>query len=212
MVISRVKSNRTEINKRILEVSKMLLTGESNKNILHYASVNWNISDRQTQTYIKQCYDRWYIDFEAKRKANLSYHLAKRADLYFQAYKQKDWRACLEIAKDESKILNIYPSEKTDLRIEEKEDSDVIEKKAKEKLDRILNYLSGEQIKVLIAIIEGKKEIEVSELVEDPKYKKNTGRWNLIERKKPAILALEDLNYVIEKRKKISSEKKKLQD
>ena len=33
--------------------------------------------------------------------------------------------------------------------------------------------------------------------------KKNTGRWKLIEHKKPAILALEDLQYIDDKRKKL---------
>jgi len=136
-----VKSNRTEINKRILEVSKMLLTGESNKNILQYASLNWRISDRQTQTYIKQCYDRWYKDFEAKRRANLSYHLAKRADLYFQAYKKKDYKTCLEIAKDEAKILDVYPSERHSIEIERKPDFS--------KLDEALSKLSVEDLRKL---------------------------------------------------------------
>lgn len=196
------KSNKVELDKRILIVSKLLLSGKVNKVIFRFASLNWGVSDRQTQNYIRACYALWFKEFKVKHLANVSYHLAKRADLYCQAYKQKDWKTCLEIAKDESKILDIYPSEKTDLRIEEKEDQDIIEKKALEKLDRILGFLSGEQVKVLMAIIEGKKEIEVSKLVEDPENK-GKGKWNLIERKKPAILALEDLDYVIKNRKKI---------
>ena len=180
----------------------MLLSGKSNKVIFRYTSLTWGITSRQTQNYIKASYALWYKEFKVKHKANLSYHLAKRADLYFQAYKQKDWQTCLSIAKDEAKIMDVYPSIKTDLKIEEEGEQEVIEKKVKDRLLNLLDFLSKEQLKVFIAIVEGKKEIEVSELVEDPKYKKNTGRWKLIERKKPAILALEDLQYIDDKRKK----------
>ena len=144
----------------------MLLTGESNKNILQYASLNWNITDRQTQTYIKQCYERWYIDFEAKRRANLSYHLAKRADLYFQAYKKKDWKTCLEICKDESKLMDTYPSERHSIEIEKKPDFS--------KLDEALNKLSVEDLRKLANLKTGSEE-ETSKIIENiPDLKKLT--------------------------------------
>jgi len=198
------KSNQMESNRRILAVSKMLLSGKSNKVIFRYTSLSWGITSRQTQNYIKASFSLWYKEFKVKHKANLSYHLAKRADLYFQAYKQKDWQTCLSIAKDEAKIMDVYPSIKTDLKIEEEGDQEVIEKKVKERLLNLLEFLSKEQLKVFIAIVEGKKEIEVSEfeLIQDLRYGKGVGPWKEVVRKKPAILALEDLQYIDDKRKK----------
>jgi len=109
------KSNKKEIENRILEISKMLLRGLSNSEICRYASLNWGISDRQTQRYIKRCYDLWHKEFEKRKKRNLSYHLAKRRDLYKQAYDKKQWNICLEIIKDEAKIMGTYPADKLEL-------------------------------------------------------------------------------------------------
>jgi len=111
-------SSKKEINERILEISKMLMNELTTPEILQKASEKWGISDRQTRTYIRRCYDLWHKDFEKKRKRNLDYHLAKRADIYKQAYNKKQWNICLEIIKDEAKLMGIYPSEKHDIKVE----------------------------------------------------------------------------------------------
>jgi len=106
------ESNKIEMEKRILEVSKMLLSGLSTKEICYNAILKWDISESQIKRYIRRCYTLWHQDFRKKRKAGLDYHLAKRRDLYKKAYDKKDWKTCLEIAKDEAKIMDIYPTEK----------------------------------------------------------------------------------------------------
>jgi len=113
-------SDKREVNNRIAIISNQLLSELTNQEILHNASQNWGISDRQTQTYIKRCYDLWHKDFEKKRKRNLDYHLAKRADLYKQAYNKKQWNICLEIIRDEAKLMGIYPAEKHDIELTKK--------------------------------------------------------------------------------------------
>ncbi len=44
----------------------MLLSELSTPEILHYASENWGVTDRQIQTYIRRCYTLWHQDFEKK--------------------------------------------------------------------------------------------------------------------------------------------------
>ena len=149
------KSNKVELDKRILIISKLLLSGKVNKVIFRYASLNWGVSDRQTQNYIKACYALWFKEFKVKHLANVSYHLAKRADLYCQAYKQKDWRTCLEISKEESKILDIYPSEKHELLVEKKPEIDY------SYIDDVLMKLKKEDLEKLIAIFNDRSEEEI---------------------------------------------------
>ena len=106
------ESNKVEMEKRILEVSGMLLSGLSTREILHFASQNWGISERQTKTYIRRCYTLWRRDFKKKRKAGLDYHLAKREVLYNKNFKRGDFNACLEIAKDEARLEGLYVERK----------------------------------------------------------------------------------------------------
>jgi len=152
------KSNKIEIDKRILIVSKLLLSGESTKSICYNATLKWDISESQVKRYIRACYTLWKRDFEKKRKAGLSYHLSKRRDLYAKAYKQKDWPTCLAIAKDEAKIMDCYPSERHELIVEKKPDYSFI--------DNELMKLNAEDLKKLIAIFESKSEKEISMAVE----------------------------------------------
>ena len=105
-------SNKKEIEKRIMIVSKQILEEVTTPEILQNAAEKWNISERQTRTYIRRCYNLWHKDFEKKRKRNLDYHYAKRADLYKQAYSKKQWNICLDIIKDEAKLSGSYPAEK----------------------------------------------------------------------------------------------------
>lgn len=117
------ESDKKEMADRILKVSRMLLAGLSPKEIYQEicqnVSLKWDVSERQVQRYIRRCYTSWHKDFQKKREANIYYHLAKRRDLYKQAYDKKDWKECLEIAKDESKIMDIYPAEKHKVGFEE---------------------------------------------------------------------------------------------
>ena len=152
------KSNKVEIDKRILEVSKMLLSGNSTKDICYYALLNWDISESQVKRYIRHCYTLWHKEFKKKSKANLNYQLAKRKDLYNKAYEGKDWQTCLSIAKDESKILDLYPSLKQSIEVEKKPDSQEMLSKHYEKE---LMKLEAKDLKKIIKIFETKSEEEI---------------------------------------------------
>lgn len=150
------KSNKVELDKRILTISKLLLKGNSTGEILHFTARIWGISDRQTKEYIKRCYTLWYKDFEKRFKAGLSYHLQKRRDLYKKAYIAKDWQTCLSIAKDEAKIMDVYPSERHELIVEKKPDYN--------KLDEALNKLTVKELKKL-ANLKSESEKEVAKII-----------------------------------------------
>jgi len=105
-------SHKKEIEERIEFVSDQLLREFTTPEIWRNMSVKWDISKRQVERYIRRCYDLWHKDFEKKRKRKLAYHLAKRADLYKQAYNKKQWNICLDIIKDEAKLSGSYPAEK----------------------------------------------------------------------------------------------------
>lgn len=166
------KSNKVELDKRILIISKLLLSGESTKNICYNTTQKWGVSDSQVKRYIRACYALWYIDFKKKRKAGLSYHLSKRRDLYSKSYIAKDWQTCLSIAKDESKLMDIYPSERHELLVDRKPDYS--------KLDEALNKLSVEDLKKLANQSKLKtglteEALKIVENIPDPKKTKERG-------------------------------------
>lgn len=123
------KSDKKQLEERILEVSRMMLSGIKNKNICQNMSVKWNLSTRQINRYISGAYSMWHKEYQKRLKAGLNYHMAIRMQLYEEAYKGKveketklekgkfvtierltsqDFRLCLEIAKDIAKLEGLY--------------------------------------------------------------------------------------------------------
>ena len=127
------KSDKKQLDERILEVSRQMLKGYPNKKIVQNSSILWNVSERQIRKYITKAYAMWHKEYEKRLKAGLDYHMAVRMKLYEEAYKgnrikitkiikgqkmtierveNQDFRLCLEIAKDIAKLEGIYPAEK----------------------------------------------------------------------------------------------------
>ncbi len=123
------KSDNKQFEERILEVSRQMLRGYSNKKIVQDSSVKWNVSERQIRKYITKAYTMWHTEYKKRLKAGLDYHMAMRMKLYEEAYKGKtikitkvvkgamvttertedqDFRLCLEIAKDIAKLEGLY--------------------------------------------------------------------------------------------------------
>ena len=148
------KSDKKQLDERVLEVSRQMLRGYSNKKIVQDSSVLWNISERQIRKYITKAYAMWHKEYKKRLKAGLDYHMAVRMKLYEEAYKgnrikitkiikgekvtierveNQDFRLCLEIAKDIAKLEGIYPAEKH--KVEETRKVIVIGKKEKEEED-----------------------------------------------------------------------------
>lgn len=130
------KSDKKQLEERILEVSRQMLSGIKNKNICQDMSVEWEVSDRQINRYIRKAYDLWHKEYEKRLKAGLNYHMAIRMQLYEEAYKgtiiketkyekgrpftteklvNQDFRLCLEIAKDIAKLEGLYVEKHKDL-------------------------------------------------------------------------------------------------
>ena len=49
------------------------------------------------------------------RTEHMNEHLALRRHLYSQAYRDLNWRLCLDILKDEAQLLGCYPAKVSEL-------------------------------------------------------------------------------------------------
>ena len=123
------KSDKQEVDERVLEVSRQMLRGVQSKIICRNMSVEWELSTRQIERYISSAYKMWHKEYQKRLKSGLDYHMAIRMKLYEEAYKGKtiketrfekgkyitteksvdqDFRLCLEVAKDIAKLEGLY--------------------------------------------------------------------------------------------------------
>jgi hypothetical protein len=93
----------------------LLLQQETYSNICHYASQKWGVTSRQTARYLERA--RHLIAQEAAiaRRNEFDYQLAIRRHLYSQAYRDRNWRLCLDVLKDEAQLLGCYPTKVNEL-------------------------------------------------------------------------------------------------
>lgn len=117
------KADATEVDRRVYLIS-LMLRRKPNSFILQYASEKWKIGDRQTRTYIRKARKNWE-KYSEKSFANAkAYCLAKLRDINDMAHDKKvvvgtvnnkkikqvaDLNLILDIAKEEAKLLGIYP-------------------------------------------------------------------------------------------------------
>ena len=103
-----IRSNKAEIEDRVLYISQLLLEGKRTKEICRIASEKWKISRRQVERYITSSYKNLHKEFEKRRKRILDYHIALRMNLYRIAYEQENYRFCLTTLKDVAKLEGLY--------------------------------------------------------------------------------------------------------
>jgi len=103
-----IRSNKAEIEDRVLYISQLLLEGKRTKEICRIASEKWKISRRQVERYITSSYKNLHKEFEKRRKRILDYHIALRMNLYRIAYEQKNYPICLQILKDLARLEGLY--------------------------------------------------------------------------------------------------------
>ena len=126
------KADQFEIMKRIYEVS-LLLTRKPTSYIVQYAAEKWEVGERQAREYIKLARKEWEKYFSQVKKCGMSYHVSQLRDLKDQALSRQaliglgfnrrlvdvpDLNLAFEIAKEEGKLMGIYPTEKHKLEIE----------------------------------------------------------------------------------------------
>lgn len=119
-ITSQLSLNSLQIERRVYRIGRWLLAGKSLHEIRCFASNLWGLSKVQVNRYINRALRDFKAEFKKKRRGGKAYHLARRRDLYSKALKAKDYRTCLAIVADISKLEGTYPEEKgKPLNIEE---------------------------------------------------------------------------------------------
>lgn len=126
------KADQFEIMERIYEVS-LLLRRKPVSYIIQYAAEKWKVGERQTHKYIKLARKEWKKYFDKLTGDGMGYHVSQLRDLKDQALNRQtviglgfnrqiinvpDLNLAFEIAKEEGKLMGIYPSEKYKIEVE----------------------------------------------------------------------------------------------
>ena len=115
------KVDQIQKEKRIYEIS-LMLRRKPNSFIVEYIRQNWGIEKAQAFNYIALAREEWKKYFEKVKGDGISYHISELREIKDKAWEKKDLRLAFDIAKEEMKIMGIYPTEKHKFELEGKID------------------------------------------------------------------------------------------
>ena len=104
--------------KRIYEIS-LLLRRKPVSYILEYIKQNYKLERGQAYNYIKAARAEWRKYFEKLKGDGITYHITQFRDLKDKALDSSDYKLAFDIAKEEAKLMGIYPAEKHKLDLPE---------------------------------------------------------------------------------------------
>lgn len=104
--------------KRIYEIS-LLLRRKPVSYILEYIKQNYKLERGQAYNYIKAAREEWKKYFEKLKGDGITYHITQFRDLKDKALDLSDYKLAFDIAKEEAKLMGIYPAEKHKLDLPE---------------------------------------------------------------------------------------------
>jgi hypothetical protein len=101
-----------ERDRRIAQVLSLLASGLRTSEIYRILAQEWGASSRTADRYIKLARAELQVVLDEKNNALLAEAIAHRRDLRRRARAAGDFRMELEVAKDEAKLLQLYPAER----------------------------------------------------------------------------------------------------
>ena len=115
------KVDQIEKEKRVYEIS-LMLRRKPNSYIVEYIRQNWGIEKAQAFNYIALAREEWKKYFEKVKGDGISYHISELREIKDKAWEKDDLRLAFDIAKEEMKIMGIYPTERHKFEFEGKID------------------------------------------------------------------------------------------
>ena len=103
--------SQVEMEKRVYQVS-LLLRRKPTSFIIEYMIKNWEIERAQAYRYIRLARKEWKKYFEKLKGDGIAYHVTQNRDLKDRAMNDGDVRLAFDIAKEEAKLMGVYPAEK----------------------------------------------------------------------------------------------------
>ena len=105
------KANKLEYAQRVETVRQLILAGNETPRVLQGVTEKWGVTDRQAWNYVRDARTNILAISAEARPYMLAEHIAIRRDIRRRAQKAGDFQAELLAAKDEAKLLGLYPAD-----------------------------------------------------------------------------------------------------
>ena len=109
------RASKMEIMRRISRARMSLLSGIPSERLVQIMSTEYEVTTRQARRYVRWAREEIQEILEQTATEHLAEHIALRRDVRFRAYQKDDFRMALESAKDEAKLLGLYPANRTEI-------------------------------------------------------------------------------------------------
>ena len=97
------------VERRILDVFKLLLRGASRDEVLRHLAENEVESDRTADWYIGKATQRFKALAKVDAEKERGRQLARLEDLYSRLFRIQDYRTALAVLKERNELAGIYP-------------------------------------------------------------------------------------------------------
>ena len=101
------KSPKIEVDMRVNRVARLLANGAVRSDIVQYCAKEWDVAERQSDTYIAKAREIIRADWESDRLTFTAEILAQLATLQKEARKQNNLGAALGCIKTAAQITQI---------------------------------------------------------------------------------------------------------
>ena len=106
------KTTKAQKTLRVRAIYELLLMDTPRPDILQYCANQWGVHAKTADNYVK-CANKLIVEEAARMRENaLEKHLAQRASIRNKALKDGDKRLAFDVLRDETKLLDLYPSAK----------------------------------------------------------------------------------------------------
>ena len=105
------KANKLEYAQRVESVRQLILAGNDTPRVLQAVTEKWGVNNRQAWNYVRDARTNILAISAEARPYMLAEHIAHRRDMRRRAQKAGDLQAELLAAKDEAKLLGLYPAD-----------------------------------------------------------------------------------------------------
>lgn len=110
------KANTDESQKRTNEAVKKILNHNwTNKEWIHFCSLEYNIGARQAQNYWGFALEHIKAKFSKKRDAVIESHFGRLFELYEKCVKDQEWDNARKVLSDIAKLTGVNEPDKKDI-------------------------------------------------------------------------------------------------
>lgn len=110
------KTTAADVERRVSAVYEKVIRGWTRRRILRFSAEEWQLSGRQTDTYIQRVNEEIKKTYGADhRKRLLQGQMAKLDHLYHKNYDRKDYKECRGIIESVNKLFGLNEAVKIEV-------------------------------------------------------------------------------------------------